>query len=634
MTKMTQSTVSGAAPLVEVQNLKVVARGEDGREFSIVKDVSFSVKRGEVVALIGESGSGKTTIALAMMGHARGGCRIAGGRVRLGDSEVTALSDSGLADLRGRRVAYIAQSAAAAFNPSRTIMTQVVESALIHKTATRAEAEIKARALFKALALPDPDRVGDRYPHQVSGGQLQRLLAAMALITDPELVIFDEPTTALDVTTQIEVLKAFKAVVRDRGTTGLYVSHDLAVVTQVADRIVVLRDGAIREVGATGQIIDAPRDDYTRSLIAAAEPQPRGTAPLADSPVPLLEVNGLTAGYGGVDPDGLPRIPVLDDVGFRIHRGSTLGVIGESGCGKSTLARVIAGLMPQARGSVKLDGKILAPAIGSRSREELRRIQIVFQMADTALNPATTVGKVLSRPLAFYHGLSGPALDRRVAELLDLVKLPRKLAARKPAELSGGQKQRINLARALAAEPDLILCDEVTSALDTVVAAAILDLLVELRRELGVSYMFISHDLKTVRAICDDIMVLYAGCKVEAGSREAMAEPPHHPYTDLLTASVPEMRMGWLEGAGAHTGAFASMHGGRVVSRAGCAFYPRCPLGIEGLCDRERPPLRPTVRGTEIACHRSDADLMGLTVRGTETAGHRSDLDLMGLTTH
>ena len=345
-------------------------------------------------------------------------------------------------------------------------------------------------------------------------------------------------------------------------------------------------------------------------------------------------MNGLTAGYGGVDSAGLPRIPVLDDVGFRIHRGSTLGVIGELGCGKSTLARVIAGLMPQARGSVKLDGKILAPAIASRSREELRRIQIVFQMADTALNPATTVGKVLSRPLAFYHGLSGPALDRRVAELLDLVKLPRKLAARKPAELSGGQKQRINLARALAAEPDLILCDEVTSALDTVVAAAILDLLVELRRELGVSYMFISHDLKTVRAICDDIMVLYAGCKVEAGSREAMAEPPHHPYTDLLTASVPEMRMGWLEGAGAHTGAFASMHGGRVVSRAGCAFYPRCPLGIEGLCDRERPPLRPTVRGTEIACHRSDADLMGLTVRGTETAGHRSDLDLMGLTTH
>ncbi len=612
----TPSPLLEAAPLVDIADLKVVARGEDGREFTIVKDVSFQVKRGEVVALIGESGSGKTTIALSVMGYARNGCRIAGGRVRLGDCEVTALSEAGLADLRGRRVAYIAQSAAAAFNPSRTIMAQVIESALIHKTASKAEAETKARALFAALALPDPDGVGDRYPHQVSGGQLQRLLAAMALITDPELVIFDEPTTALDVTTQIEVLKAFKAVVRDRDTTGLYVSHDLAVVAQVADRIIVLRDGAIREVGATAQIIDEPRDDYTRSLIAAAEPQPRAAAPLHDSPVPVLEVTNLSAGYGGLTADGLPHFPILDAVGFRIQRGSTLGVIGESGCGKSTLARVVAGLMPAARGSVKLDGRPLPPTIAGRSREELRRIQIVFQMADTALNPAHSVSKALSRPLTFYHGLTGAALDRRVAELLDLVKLPRGLADRKPGELSGGQKQRINLARALAAEPDLILCDEVTSALDTVVAAAVLDLLVELRRELGVSYMFISHDLKTVRAICDDIMVLYAGRKVEAGSREAMAEPPRHPYADLLTSSVPEMRMGWLEGAGAHAGGFTGPTGktkdGRLFSRAGCAFYPRCPLGIEGVCDRERPPLRVTPRGSEIACHRSDAELMSL----------------------
>ncbi|RJF81345.1 ABC transporter ATP-binding protein [Azospirillum cavernae] len=608
-----------AAPLVEVANLKVVARGEDGREFPIVKDVSFSVKRGEVVALIGESGSGKTTIALSVMGYARSGCRIAGGRVRLGDCEVTALSESGLADLRGRRVAYIAQSAAAAFNPSRTIMAQVIESALIHKTATKAEAEVKARALFTALALPDPDGVGDRYPHQVSGGQLQRLLAAMALITDPELVIFDEPTTALDVTTQIEVLKAFKAVVRDRDTTGLYVSHDLAVVAQVADRIVVLRDGAIREVGATGQIIEAPRDDYTRSLIAAAEPQPRAAAPLRETPAPLLEVTNLSAGYGGLNADGMPHFPILDAVGFRIQRGSTLGVIGESGCGKSTLARVVAGLMPAARGAVTLDGRPLPPTIAGRSREDLRRIQIVFQMADTALNPAHSVSKALSRPLTFYHGLTGAVLDRRVFELLDLVKLPRGLADRKPGELSGGQKQRINLARALAAEPDLILCDEVTSALDTVVAAAVLDLLVELRRDLGVSYMFISHDLKTVRAICDDIMVLYAGRKVQAGSREAMAEPPSHPYADLLTASVPEMRMGWLEGAGAHASNFIDpadkTKGGKLFSRSGCAFYPRCPLGIAGTCDRERPPLRVTPQGSEIACHRSDADLMSLTAR-------------------
>lgn len=604
---------NATAPLLRIDNLLVVADGEEG-ETPIVKSVSFTVARGEMVALIGESGSGKTTIALSAMGYARPGCRIAGGRVHLGGTEVTALEGRDLADLRGRRVAYIAQSAAASFNPSRTIMTQVVESALIHRTATRAQAEDKARALFRALALPDPDHVGDRYPHQVSGGQLQRLLAAMALITDPDLVIFDEPTTALDVTTQIEVLKAFKAVVRERGTTGLYVSHDLAVVAQVADRVIVLRDGTIREVGETAALIAAPQDGYTRSLLAAAEPMPRAMTPPHETPTPLLEVSGLTAGYGGLRPDGVPRIPILTDVGFRIKRGSTLGVIGESGCGKSTLARVIAGLMPAARGGIKLDGQPLAPSLDRRSREELRRIQIVFQMADTALNPALTIAGSLGRPLTFYHGLRGDALNRRVAQLLDLVHLPAALADRKPAELSGGQKQRVNLARALAAEPDLILCDEVTSALDTVVAAAVLDLLVELRRELGVSYMFISHDLKTVRAICDDIMVLYAGSTVEAGSREALASGPHHPYADLLTASVPDMRIGWLEGAGAHTGAFSS---GSVskAPQSGCAFQPRCPLSIPGRCDNVKPTLRTTLGGTRIACHRDDADLMALARR-------------------
>lgn len=609
----TRGNADATEPLLRIENLLVVADGEAG-ETPIVKSVSFTVAPGEMVALIGESGSGKTTIALSAMGYARPGCRIAGGRVLLGGTDVTALGEGDLADLRGRRVAYIAQSAAAAFNPSRTIMAQVVESALIHRTATRSEAEAKARALFRALALPDPDRVGERYPHQVSGGQLQRLLAAMAMITDPDLVIFDEPTTALDVTTQIEVLKAFKSVVRERGTTGLYVSHDLAVVAQVADRIVVLRDGAIREVGETAGLIADPRDPYTRSLLAAAEPAPREMPPPHETPTPLLEVSGLSAGYGGLDRDGLPHIPILTDVGFRIQRGSTLGVIGESGCGKSTLARVIAGLMPAARGSVRLDGKVLAPGLDQRSREELRRIQIVFQMADTALNPALSVAGSLGRPLTFYHGLKGRALDRRVAELLDLVRLPAVLADRNPSELSGGQKQRVNLARALAAEPDLILCDEVTSALDTVVAAAVLDLLVDLRRELGVSYMFISHDLKTVRAICDDIMVLYAGSKVEAGSRESLAAGPHHPYADLLTASVPDMRIGWLEAAGAHAGAFATCTVGKAP-RSGCAFQPRCPLSIPGRCDSVKPALRVTPRGTEIACHRDDADLIALARR-------------------
>jgi peptide/nickel transport system ATP-binding protein len=292
--------------LVEVRGLRVVGSSEGRAETTIVHDIDFTVARGEVLALIGESGSGKTTIALALMGHARTGCRIAGGSIRVGDSDVRSLSPNALASLRGRKVAYIAQSAAAAFNPARTILDQVIESALIHRTMSKAAAQAKAVELFRALALPDPERIGKRYPHQVSGGQLQRLLAAMALITDPELVILDEPTTALDVTTQIDVLQAFKRVVKELGTTAVYVSHDLAVVAQMADRIVVLSDGEIREVGSTAQILNAPAHAYTQSLIAAVMPTPRGARPEGRAAVgaaerPLLEVKRLVAGYGKTD---------------------------------------------------------------------------------------------------------------------------------------------------------------------------------------------------------------------------------------------------------------------------------------------------------------------------------------------
>ena len=462
---------------IQVSGLTVAARLPGGLETEIVTDIGFSIKRGEVLALIGESGSGKTTIALALMGYARPGTRIAAGEIRIGDTDVPRLGPLELADLRGNRIAYIAQSAAAAFNPSRTIMSQVIEPAVIHGTASRSEAEAKAVALFRELALPNPETIGGRYPHQVSGGQLQRLMAAMALITEPELVILDEPTTALDVTTQIEVLKAFKTVVRDRGTTGVYVSHDLAVVAQMADQIVVLNRGSIRETGATATVLYQPADEYTRSLMAAARPaEQAGASRRSDSDTaPLLEVRGLTAGYGAVNVDGLPKIPVLHDINLTIEHGSTLGVIGESGSGKSTLARVIAGLLKPARGETKLGGETLPGTLAERTREQFRRIQIVFQNADTALNPGHTVGRILARPLVFYHGMDGAAQRKRVAELLDLIRLPASIADRLPGELSGGQKQRVNLARALAAEPDIILCDEVTSALDTVVGAAILN---------------------------------------------------------------------------------------------------------------------------------------------------------------
>ena len=596
-------------PLVEVTGLEITARDGNGRERVIVRDTSFSIGKGEVIALIGESGSGKTTIALSLLGYARSGCRFTGGTIRLGEKQVLSLSPAELRDLRGRQVSYVAQSAAASFNPARTIMAQVTETALIHGVSSRAEAERRAVELFGALALPRPETIGARYPHQVSGGQLQRLMAAMALIAGPELVVLDEPTTALDVTTQIEVLRAFKDVVRQRGTTAVYVSHDLAVVAQIADRIIVLRDGEIREVGPTGQILNAPRHPYTQTLLAAATPVERSGATTHNSAtVPLLDVRGLAAGYGQ---SSSAYVPVLQDVGFTIKRGSSLGVIGESGCGKSTLARVVAGLLPLSGGSILLDGAPLNPASHGRTPEELRRIQLVFQMADTALNPSRSVARILGRPLRFFHGARGADRQRRIRRLLDLVKLPATVADRLPGELSGGQKQRVNLARALAAEPDLILCDEVTSALDTVVAAAILDLMDELRRDLGVSYMFISHDLHVVRSICDEVMVLYAGRAVEKGSRASIGAQPRHPYSELLISSVPALRTGWLEEVG-QLREVAVRPLGRGAAPMSCPFMPRCPVSVPDRCDAEPVPARRLSKGATVLCQHDEAELRGL----------------------
>ncbi|NIA57699.1 ABC transporter ATP-binding protein [Massilia sp. TW-1] len=598
--------------LVKVSGLRVTARNDQDEEVTIVHDAAFSIEKGEVLALIGESGSGKSTIALALMGYARAGCRLAGGTVDVAGHQMLALGERQLAGLRGRTVAYIAQSAAASFNPSRRIMDQVIESALIHGLMARAAAEAKAVELFRELALPDPDHIGQRYPHQVSGGQLQRLMAAMALITDPDLVILDEPTTALDVTTQIDVLRAFKKVVQERGSTAVYVSHDLAVVAQMADRIVVLRHGAIQENGTTSQILAAPAHPYTRSLLAAIEPAARPAAvPIKAAARPLLEVRGLAARYGS-GKGAAPVKRVLEDIDLVIPRGATIGVIGESGCGKTTLARTLAGMVAPSQGEILLDGAALAPTLEGRTREQCRRIQFVFQNADTALNPRHSIERILGRPLEFYHGMKGDARRRRVRQLLDLVKLPAAVAERLPGELSGGQKQRINLARALAAQPDLILCDEVTSALDTVVGAAILELMAELRRELQVSYMFISHDINTVRAICDEIVVLYAGRKVESRRREALAAPPFHPYAHLLMSSVPVLRQGWLEEVEGRTPAALPPLPSASQAPGTCGFIDRCALRMDGVCNLLPPPRRELDNGGSILCHHGAATLREL----------------------
>ncbi|MEO9339749.1 ABC transporter ATP-binding protein [Mesorhizobium sp. SB112] len=536
--------------LVEVRDLRVDARTDSGRKVEIIRGVTFDIAEGEIVALIGESGSGKTTIALTLMGYTRPGCRIAGGSVTLAGQEMTSLPERKRARKRGTEVSYVPQSAAASFNPAHTIMDQVVEVTKIHRLMPMDQARKKAVELFKALALPSPETIGDRYPHQVSGGQLQRLSAAMALIGDPKLVIFDEPTTALDVTTQIEVLRAFKSVMKKGGIAGVYVSHDLAVVAQIADRIVVLKNGEVQEIGQTKNVLENPQHPYTRELLDAFEPAVHASAVAsseADVEKPLLVVKDIVAGYGVVGASGNPSVVAVDNVSFELHRGKNLGIVGESGCGKSTLARVIAGILPATHGKILFEGKELASDLRSRSRDELRECQIVFQSADTALNPAKSIADILARPLSFYQSMSSKEREARIDALLDMVRLPRTLRYRRPGELSGGQKQRVNLARALAADPKLILCDEITSALDTVVAAAIIELLKELQRELSLSYLFISHDISTVRAICDEVAVMYAGKKIEQLSPDAMGSEASHPYSRLLFSSVPKLDTGWLD---------------------------------------------------------------------------------------
>ncbi|MBK1624126.1 ABC transporter ATP-binding protein [Afifella marina] len=535
--------------IVEIRDLAVAAKTDSGRVVDIIKGVDIEVAEGEVVALIGESGSGKTTIALTLLGYTRPGCRITRGKVLVAGRDMVAMSEAERQHVRGQQVAYVPQSAAAAFDPSQTIMEQVVEVSRIHQLMPPEDARRKAVDLFRALSLPNPETIGARYPHQVSGGQLQRLAAAMALIGDPEVMVFDEPTTALDVTTQIEVLRAFKSVIADRNMAGIYVSHDLAVVAQIADRIVVLKGGEVQEVAETEKIVHTPQHAYTKELIAAFHPVERAPAdPRAMAQRnAILEVKNLSAGYGPTGSDSQPSFLALKDVTFRLAAGESLGIIGESGSGKSTLARVISGLLPQSSGSVTFEGRELAKSVSGRSREELRKMQIVFQLADTALNPNRPVRAILGRPLTFYHGVRGRQREAEVDRLLDMVRLPAALKHRLPSELSGGQKQRVNLARALAAKPELILCDEITSALDTVVAAAILKLLDELQRELGLSYMFISHDLSTVEAICDEVVVMYQGEKVEEMPTNRMKSGAEHPYSRLLISSVPQLDTNWLD---------------------------------------------------------------------------------------
>jgi len=529
-----------ADTLLDIRNLRIEATvyppGEKAHDIVIVDDVSLTLEKGRVLGLIGESGAGKSTIGLSAMGYGRGSIRLSG-EVWLNGRDILKGGVRELRRLRGKEVTYVSQSAAASFNPAKRLMEQIVEAGLEHGVGTRKELEERAVRLFGELSLPDPETIGRRYPHQVSGGQLQRAMTVMALVPEPDLIIFDEPTTALDVTTQIDVLAAIKKAIRTTGVAAMYITHDLAVVAQVSDEIMVLRHGRKVERNTAENIISNPQEDYTRALVSVRSIEHEQKQPTAS---PVLTVRGISAAYGN-------KVQVLKDVSVEVHPGQTLAVVGESGSGKSTLARVITGLLPPSDGEIAFGERTLSRALEDRSKEDLRELQMIYQMADVAMNPRQTVGTIIGRPLEFYFGLRGKKKRARIQELLDEIEMGEGFIDRYPAELSGGQKQRVCIARALAAKPRLIICDEVTSALDPLVADGILKLLLRLQKAEDVAYLFITHDLATVKAIADSIAVMYQGSLVRYGPKNKVLAPPFDDYTDLLLSSVPEMEIGWLE---------------------------------------------------------------------------------------
>lgn len=520
--------------LLEMRDLKIEGESDDIWH-PIIKGINLTLRRGEVLGLIGESGAGKSTLGIAAMGFARPGCRFTGGSIVFDGIDMLKASEEDKRKLRGSRISYVAQSAAAAFNPAHRLIDQTIETETQHGIRDSKSAVADAVDLYGRLRLPNPTTIGDRYPHQVSGGQLQRVMTAMAITCRPDLIIFDEPTTALDVTTQVEVLASIRSIVEEFNTAAIYITHDLAVVAQMADRIMVLRHGKLVEEAPTREMLTAPKEDYTKSLWAV-----RGLAkPEAYNDDTILSIEHVDAAYGNA-------VKILDDVSVRIPRGRTVAVVGESGSGKSTLARVVTGLLPPSKGRVLFNGEPLPPALGQRDKEMLRRIQMIYQSPDTALNPRHRIYDVIGRPLNFYHGLTGPKLEQRIVDLLKMIELDESFIDRLPSEISGGQKQRVCIARALAAEPELIICDEVTSALDQIVQEEILKLLLRLQAEFDISYMFITHDIATVRAIADEIVVMNQGKVVEQGTKTEVLSPPYPAYTELLLSSVPEMDPDWL----------------------------------------------------------------------------------------
>jgi peptide/nickel transport system ATP-binding protein len=528
-----------AAPVLVIEKLRVEADDAASRRPSkLLDEVTLTLNSGEILGVIGESGAGKSTLGLASLGYVRPGCRVTGGRVLFDGADLLAMSAEQLRSIRGSRIAYIAQSPSAAFNPTARVGRQIAEALVLHKRCSWHEAETRAAGLFRELDLPTPETFGQRFPHQVSGGQLQRAMIAMAIACGPELLVLDEPTSALDVTTQVEVLASIRNTLRRHHAAAIYITHDLAVAADLADRLMVLFRGRVVETASVADIIQRPRDDYTRRLVAArvGPPHRRTTGGLEGTrrDQPLLSVDNVSASYRN-------HRQVIRHISLNIAQGETLAIVGASGSGKSTLARVICGQLPREAGDIVFRGASLSASFRKRSRAELQRIQIIYQTPDTALNPGQRIGRILGRVVSLYSDGARTAVRSMVTELLAQVGLPPEFAHRRPAQLSGGQKQRIAIARALAAKPDLIVCDEITSALDPLVADEILNLLGRLQAKTGAAFIFITHDLGIVRRIADRVALMAGGEVTAQGPLDEILSAPFAPGAVLwrsLPASV------------------------------------------------------------------------------------------------
>ncbi|HLY54203.1 MAG TPA: ABC transporter ATP-binding protein [Stellaceae bacterium] len=516
--------------ILEVSGLSVALPPGADRPFA-VEDAAFELRRGEILCVVGESGSGKSVLSSAIMGAPPKGLRVTSGSIRLGGQELTGLPDRALRRIRGNRIAMIFQEPMAALNPAVPVGKQVEEVFELHARLPAAERRERAVKLLAETHLPDPARIAQAYPHQLSGGQCQRVIIAMALAMEPEVLIADEPTTALDVTTQAQVLKLVRELRDVRGHGILFITHDFGVVADVADRIAVMSKGRIVEIGEASRILAAPEHPYTKSLIAAVPsltPPPR--APMSEASTEALAVDGVTKRYAGVT--------ALDDVSLRLDRGEILTIVGESGCGKSTLARVIVCLTKPTTGSVTVEKPGEAALDRTARRADRRHVQMIFQDPFGSLNPRRAVGDIIARA-AMLGGADRKTATSRAAALLAEVGLSREAYARRPGAFSGGQRQRIGIARALAMEPGFVIADECVSALDVSVQAQILDLLRRLQSELRLGILFITHDLRVAAQLSDRIAVMKGGKIVEEGPAEALLSAPADPYTRRLFEAAP-----------------------------------------------------------------------------------------------